>query len=382
MANKGEWSEPYAILKILADKKIAAYNSQSNEPSNVSYPVNKLYRHAKGTPRKKPSNITFEWEYCYDDKGESVKVIDYTKKELVIEVTIDEIKKHVKMLEDEIKNGKGSFFISQEVTSFLEKIHVITPDSSGLKRDVTIELYDFKTSKNYELGFNIKSFYGKPPTIFGASNSSNMVYELIPQENKPSVMPAHEINRINSLKNNKNRLTEISNNGYVLKYMKPNKTVFGNNLKLIDYELPIIISEMLKYYYYEDANKTMLDLVNHLEANNPCDFPLDSLPHFYRYKLKRFLLDIALGMTGGTPWNGLHEANGGYIIVNKDGSIVCLHSTDRELFQDLLLNTAYFETATRGRYKHVQIYEREGRMYIMLNLQIRFNLKQLLKEVV
>ena len=35
----------------------------------------------------------------------------------------------------------------------------------------------------------------------------------------------------------------------------------------------------------------------------------------YTYKFKKFLCSCALGMKPAKPWDGLDEANGGYIIV-------------------------------------------------------------------
>lgn len=37
----------------------------------------------------------------------------------------------------------------------------------------------------------------------------------------------------------------------------------------------------------------------------------------YKYKLKKLLCAAALGMTLGTPWDGLDNASGGYIILKK-----------------------------------------------------------------
>lgn len=37
----------------------------------------------------------------------------------------------------------------------------------------------------------------------------------------------------------------------------------------------------------------------------------------YRYKFKKFLTAVALGLKTTTIWDGIDEANGGYIIVTK-----------------------------------------------------------------
>lgn len=42
----------------------------------------------------------------------------------------------------------------------------------------------------------------------------------------------------------------------------------------------------------------------------------------YAYKIKQFLLAFALGMTVSSPWDGCFNANGGYIVVKKDGDVI------------------------------------------------------------
>lgn len=50
---------------------------------------------------------------------------------------------------------------------------------------------------------------------------------------------------------------------------------------------------------------------------------------FIQTFLKQFLLAFALGMTVSSPWHGEFNANGGYIVVKKDGDVICYHFFDR-----------------------------------------------------
>lgn len=45
--------------------------------------------------------------------------------------------------------------------------------------------------------------------------------------------------------------------------------------------------------------------------------------------MKVLLLDSALGMTPGKERKGRYDANGGYLVVKKDGDIVCYHFYNR-----------------------------------------------------
>ena len=57
----------------------------------------------------------------------------------------------------------------------------------------------------------------------------------------------------------------------------------------------------------------------------------------YGFKVKSFMVAIALGMMPATIWDGRYEATGGYIIVKESGDMICFHVYDRNLLEDILL---------------------------------------------
>ena len=65
-------------------------------------------------------------------------------------------------------------------------------------------------------------------------------------------------------------------------------------------------------------------------------------------------------------------ADGGYIIVKKDGDVVAYHIYNRNSFEDYLLDNTCFERASTQKHDYAHIYENDGKMYINLNAQIRF----------
>jgi len=78
-------------------------------------------------------------------------------------------------------------------------------------------------------------------------------------------------------------------------------------------------------------------------------------------------------MTPSGIWIGKYDATGGIIIVKEDGDLVCYHIYNRNEFQDYLLNNTRFEQASTSRYKFGSLYKENGKIYLKLNLQIRFN---------
>ena len=55
-------------------------------------------------------------------------------------------------------------------------------------------------------------------------------------------------------------------------------------------------------------------MVEKLEQENPMNY---GNVNAYRYKFKKFLTAVSLGMKTATVWDGLDEATGGYIVVTR-----------------------------------------------------------------
>lgn len=87
--------------------------------------------------------------------------------------------------------------------------------------------------------------------------------------------------------------------------------------------------------------------------------------------MKVLLLDAALGMTPAKEWTGIYDANGGYLVVRKDGEIVCYHFYNRNDVEDYLYNNTRFERASRDRYHFGNVYRgSDGWFYIKLNCRL------------
>lgn len=87
---------------------------------------------------------------------------------------------------------------------------------------------------------------------------------------------------------------------------------------------------------YVSRRSKIKELVEETTQKNICNFDLDTNPNSYIYKIKRFLTNTALGMKAGKVWNGTFNADGGYIVVKKDGELVCYHIYNWNDFQNYL----------------------------------------------
>lgn len=143
---------------------------------------------------------------------------------------------------------------------------------------------------------------------------------------------------------------------------------FRHNLMLVDSAMCEIAANALLVYYGGSKSKCK-DIAYELGKQNPLGFPKE---WFYAHKLKKLLCAVALGMTPATLWRGNDDANGGYIIVTKQGDVLAYHIYNRDFFEEYLLNSTKFDTPSSSRYGFGKIYKKGGENYINLNLQIRF----------
>ena len=146
---------------------------------------------------------------------------------------------------------------------------------------------------------------------------------------------------------------------------------FRNNLVIIDSLMPQIYGEMV-LKHYQDIAAGIYDcdrLVDYLISKNPMAY---SDSQIYAYKFKKLLCASALGMTAGSRWDGRDSVNGGYIIIKRDGDVLCYHLYNRDFFEEYLFRRTRFDRPSANRYDYGYVYNDGGNNYIDLNVQIRF----------
>ena len=109
--------------------------------------------------------------------------------------------------------------------------------------------------------------------------------------------------------------------------------IFKNNLVLIDSLLPNIVAEIIKTFFTTTLS-SIKDLTESINKSNPLNYDTQFAHTFYDYKIKRFLTDVALGMTPSKVWTGIYDATGGYLIVKENGDVLCYHIYNRNQFED------------------------------------------------
>jgi len=132
--------------------------------------------------------------------------------------------------------------------------------------------------------------------------------------------------------------------------------------------MPRLLSLAVLYSYIYKL-RTSKQIIDKMKELNPLGY---SNVQMYEYKYKKMLCACALGMTPEKDWEGDEDANGGYIVVKRDGTVVCYHIYNRTDFEQYLFDYTCFEKASTSRHKYMDIYKDNEGYKIKLNLQVRF----------
>ena len=355
--NKGEWSEIYTLLKLLGEGQVYAGDQDLNKIQDLFYPIIMILR------QEKEGNFN----YLLNDKD---VVIQTSTGEDLLRIPASVFLIEAEKLLSAINANDGAFAVPQ-IEAFMNNIycHSLKAKSSD-KTDIRIILHDRRTKINSEMGFSIKSQLGGDSTLLNASKSTNLTFKIVGAE-----FSDDEVSAINAINPKRNKVIErvnaIKQKGASLVFDKVDNSIFRNNLIMLDGDLPYIIANLL----LEQLNSgisTLKELSEKLAEINPLKYDVDNPTTFYAYKIKHFLTSAALGLMPATAWSGKFDANGGYLVVKKDGEILCYHFYDRNRFEDYLFSNAYLERASTNRHEYASIIkEKDGSLSFKLNLQIR-----------
>ncbi|MET0154635.1 MAG: HpaII family restriction endonuclease [Rickettsiales bacterium] len=358
--NKGEWSELYVFLRLLGTGKLHAADAHLNPREDFFYPVYAV-RRTVGQER-----IDAEYRRC--NEGDTVVIKAVTTARIVSEVNAAEYVAAADLLFEKVRASKGeASFEIPEIAHFVEKIgNPLLKSGSQNKQDVKVAVHDPVTQRRQELGFSIKSRLGGKSTLFNAAKHSTcFLYEAESAEKLSD--------EVFQGKKTKSLLAELAAHGCTLHYVKVEDDQFRRNIAFCDSQLDLILADLMAGYYSGLGTK-ITELTGLTVNKNPCGYDLSCGQPFYESKIKRFLLSVALGMTARKIWCGIYDANGGYVIVNESGNIVCYHIYNWNAFEDYLFSRTCFDTPSTGRHDFGTLFTGDdGTQYLRLCMQIRFD---------
>ncbi len=357
-ANRGEWSELYAFLKILCDGKIPAADKNLKEITDKYFIFHKIIREDVLWMRKiyhieNLSRIQIETE---SSEWNSLTIF-----------TDSNLPTKTRRIFEKIRDWEWRTFSIPDAELLMKDLECkkVKADPT-LKADLVGIIEDRISSTLQELWFSIKSMVWSASTLFNAGDTTNFIFKVTWFKGNIS-----DINTIKSRSKIRDRVKHIERAWWKFEFKKVKNPTFAGNLRKIDSVFLKIIASML-YDFFTGKWTTIQELTSGLNDNKKLWEEYGFTPKDYELKIKNFLDAIALGMIPSEEWEWISLAKWWYIVVRDDGSIVCYHLYNRDEFRDYLFENTKFETASSTRHGFWTLYEEDWELLFNLNLQIRF----------
>lgn len=346
--NKGEWSELYAICKMLYDQMVVVCDKDLN-PTRQRIRILKLLMRS----------IMGNSEYDVDGKDNGEVSIFYNGK---LQKAANLSKDLIVSILNEIVVGSGASFNSPSGELAMNEL-MLGDFKAAADKKSDIETYSIMPHEEIarKVGFSIKSQIGSPATLLNAGESTNFIYKIDNFDGD-----RNDVNSISTRSKIKDRMEYIFEHNGVFTFDRMANSTFEHNMKMADSSLPEIMSGLLMFFYVGRGARTVRDLVDSYVEY----FEIKS-PELVFKKVKDFLSNVALGMTPTTEWDGT-ELGGGCIFVKESGDLACFTLYDMDEFKNFLISNTKFETASTTRHKFGTLYEEDGNLFFNLNLDIRF----------
>ncbi len=350
--NKGEWSELYAFLFSLANGEVYGADENLNKDPNIKYDIISAFQSDN--------------EYL---RNISTSNIDFVIGGVTYTVPFKDFKIEASKLFKGIKNGNGRTFEIPAIEPFIKHLKIRSLKAGNrLKGDLVIKVHDAMTSTDPMLSFSVKSYIGGRATLLNASGGTNITYSVLSPTTPLTNSDITTINNINGSSKIKDRIAEIYQKGAKLKFESFSSNTFTKNLQMIDYRMPKLLAHLFEESYFVRGKK-IPDVVDSFMRKHT-----DEDKEIIVYKVKQLLIACALGMVPQTPWHGLDEATGGYIVVKDDADVLCYHIYDRNNLSKYLYTHTAFDTPSSSRHNigEIIVDPLTGDYKFVLNLQIRF----------
>lgn len=334
--NRGEWGEIYTFFKVLTDTQIHFADKYSRKMDEYITVYEVAHNHSDKRYNILNSNLQI--------KDTSGNTLAESKLEDLLSL------QDLNQLLENIKNGSGRAFEIESSVPLLEKFMVENfKGNSYVKGDINLSFkHNGVDAPNDPLG--IKSELGAAPTLLNASSATNFIYKI--EGFDPNRL--NEVNEIETKSKIKDRLSLIQSMGCQLTYMKCEKAVHEENLRLVDSLMPEIIARILLGYYSGHGSK----------LSQLCETEQESC------RVKDYLKAVMLGMFSSRKWDGQYNSNGS-ILLEKDGELKLFHVIKDGTLKDYLFENTKLDTPSSSRHRFGNVYVENGEYFIKLNLQIR-----------
>jgi DNA (cytosine-5)-methyltransferase 1 len=333
MQNKGEISESYALLKIIAQKIIHYGNAQglANDDRIRVLKINTTHK-----------IITI------NDISIDVISSDGATHNILIEQFISQ--KELNEMVDFIRQQAGTFN-NEHIDNAVKTLGLTKrKGSSQEKSDISLDFQDQILNTNQ--GVSIKSFLGGSPTLLNASSATNFVFKVT------GLNPKHvdEINQIETRSKIKDRLAKIIELGGQLHFAHCENKTYESNLRKADSQMPEILAAALLAFFKKETSNKLSDYQ-----------PTNDETHC---RLRDFVKYTMFGIFPATEWDGELSANGA-IIVKQGGELLFYHTNQDRILKEYFYKHTFFDTPSSTRHRFGSLYKEDSDLCFKLNLQLR-----------
>ncbi|WP_321517520.1 HpaII family restriction endonuclease [uncultured Bacteroides sp.] len=352
-ATKREWSELYTFFRLLSDGVVYAGSPQVQKREDACLPIALIQREEHDGSRK------------YIVEGEDIHVLGEKIDKVVSREDFGVVADTVLAA---MKGSSEDIVLSPDgVEEFLDKVAIFDLEARTDDRtDFYIAFYHVDAPL---IGFNVRSRMSAMNPLLDGGRTANLKFE---QTGIKFANPMiNNVNALESLDVVADRMLLIERLGGILKYSDVADKVFRCNLSMIDLHFPRMIAEMLRIMQIDGITK-VTELIDRIKETNPLKIKEDLIVKhsFYEYKMKQFLLSLALGMRPAKIYTGEDSAVSGILLVTGRGEVLCYQKSDKKVFEDFLYLNSRLEKGSTEKDKYGYLEKENGAVYFKLNLKI------------
>lgn len=366
-ATKRELGELYAFVRLLADGKVCMGTPEAQKDDRKYRRVALIQREEHDGTRR------------YYIEEDNVRIVSGTlEKDGTFAATAEkpastfpraDFGAAADLILRLLKSGQGEELeVSDELEAFLDAVNIYDLEARTDDRtDFAVAFWDVDAPL---AGFSVRSRLGRMNQLLDGGRTANLKLE---QSGVKFAVPT--VNKVNALPESPtevaDRMMMIERLGGVLKYADVADRVFRCNLLMIDLHFPRMLTEMVRIMHLDGITR-VAELTERIKELNPLKIKdeLIGKHRFYEFKMKQFLLALALGMRPAKIYNGTDSAIEGMLLVDGNGELLCYHKSDRQTFADFLYRNTRLEKGAVEKDKYGFLERENGVWYFKLNAKI------------
>ena len=354
-ATKRELGEVYAFFRLLADGSVSMGTPDGLKDEDTRWRVALVQREEHDGTR------------CYYIEEEHIRVVTDDKEPALFPRA--DFDKAARMILDLLRNTTGEKVeVPDALEGFLDAVRIYDLEAKTDDRtDFKVAFWDTEAPLS---GFNVRCRLSPMNPLLDGGRTANLKLE---QTGVRFAVPT--VNKINALPESPDEVAErmrmIERLGGTLKYNDVADRVFRCNLLMIDLHFPRMLAEMVRLMHLESITRVP-ELTERIKEINPLKIKDELIQkhRFYEYKMKQFLLALALGMRPAKIFNGTDSAVEGILLVNGQGEVLCYHQSRRKVFADFLFRNSRFEKGPLEKDKYGFLERENGTWYFKLKAKI------------